>query len=103
MPRSPYSWRRGDWWAPVARKLPLRLQAFYTFTELAQRTGTSAKRVRNVLDHARISPRRLGGQYLVFVSEIEGGLPELWLSIVACERLRAMNRALREPDDLTAD
>ncbi len=76
----------------------MRVQAFYTFTELAERTGTSSKRVRKLLHHARLEPRRRGGQYLVFVAELEAGLPELWMSIVACERLQAINRALQEPE-----
>jgi hypothetical protein len=73
----------------------LTLQAYYTVTELGLLTATGRKRVARLLHHAGITTRRVGGQRLVFVSEIEARLPELWASVVACERVRAISRALQ--------
>jgi hypothetical protein len=77
----------------------LRLQAYYTLTELGLLTATGRKRVARLLHHAGIATRVFGGQRLVFVSDIEARLPELWASVVACERVRAISRVLRQAQD----
>jgi hypothetical protein len=71
-----------------------KLEAYYSIRELVEITGKSRGRVERLLAHAGIHWRRMGGQRIVFVSDIEVRLPELWASMVACERARAVSRAL---------
>jgi excisionase family DNA binding protein len=78
----------------MANPRHMKLQAFYTLSELAQRTDTTPRRVRRLLQHAGIPSQRIGGQRLVFTSDLEAHLPQLWASMIACERARAMTRAI---------
>jgi hypothetical protein len=81
----------------VADLIPPPMHPAYTLTEMSRLTSMSPRRVRRMLDHAGIKYRRSGGQYLVFVSQIQARLPDLWDSVVTCEQMRAIARALEEP------
>ncbi len=71
-----------------------KVQPFYSLSELGYLTDTNRKRVLRMLRQSRIRTYRMGNRHLVFVSEIEKKLPDLWASVVACERVRAITRAL---------
>ena len=63
-------------------------------------TDSSRGRVLRLLKRTGIEARWVGGQRLVFVVDIEAKLPELWQSLILCERARAMARALGRPRDV---
>ena len=78
----------------MSKRKHLKLQPFYTMAELQRLTGISRRRVDRLMLTAGIATRRVGGQRLVFVSTIEDKLPELWKSMVACERARVVAHML---------
>ena len=72
-----------------------QVKPYYTLTELGEVTESNRKRVKTTLRNAGIPMRRTGKYNLVFVIDIQERLPELWKSLVSCERVRAINRALQ--------
>ena len=72
----------------------MKLQAVYSVTELAAALAISYGRTRRILKHASIPVRPFGNQRLVLISDIENQMPALWASVLACERARAITRAL---------
>jgi hypothetical protein len=62
----------------MARKTRPELQPFYQLSELVLLTNTTRGRVLRMLESAGIPRRRVGGQKLVFVSDIKVMLPALW-------------------------
>ena len=72
----------------------MKLQAVYSVAELAHALSISNGRTARLLSNAGITAKVYGNQRLVLVSEIENQMPGLWASVVACERARAISRAL---------
>ncbi len=72
----------------------MKLQAVYSVTELSRALAITYGRTDRILKQAAIPARRVGKARLVLVSDIELRMPELWASVVACERARAITRAL---------
>ena len=71
-----------------------KLKPYYRINELVELTDTSRGRVLRLLRRVGIEPRHAGVHRLIFASDIEEKMPELWRSLVVCERARAMARAL---------
>ncbi len=78
----------------MARKITPELKPFYRLSELVQLTDTTRGRVLRMLQAANVPRREVGGQKLVFVSDIKTKVPFLWKSIVACEQARYVARTL---------
>ncbi len=72
----------------------MQLQPIYTLRDLAIALSMSRGKTARVLKYAGIPTRRMGNLRLIFVSDIEAQMPGLWASVLACERARAITRAL---------
>ena len=70
------------------------LRPYYRLSELMELTESRRNRLVRLLHRAGIETRRSGRVRLVFLSDIEARMPELWRSLVLCERARAMARAV---------
>ncbi len=83
------------------RRIPTpRLKPYFQINELVELTDTSRGRVLRLLARVGITPRAAGRFRLVFACDIEAKMPELWRSLVVCERARAMARALESREQL---
>ena len=71
-----------------------KLKPYYKLSELVALTDTSRGRVLRLLHHVGIEPRKVGLVWMVLASDIADKMPDLWRSLVICERARAMARAL---------
>ena len=72
----------------------MKLQPVYTLGDLAKALSISRRRADRLLKNAGIPSRLMGGLRMILVSDIELRMPGLWASMVACERARAITRAL---------
>ena len=79
---------------PRGRPRKPNLQPYYRIGELVELTDTSRRRVERLLRLAGVRPQWMGRQKLVWAADLEAQMPDLWRSLVVCERARAMARAL---------
>lgn len=77
-----------------------KLRPYYRLTELMDLTEGSRKQLMTLLRHGGIKVRRSGRLCLVFAADIEARMPELWRSLVLCERARALARTVADAEDV---
>lgn len=72
----------------MSSNIPARLLSSLTRADLAERSGISLSRLDRLLRRVGIASRRTEGRYLIFVADVEARLPELWASLLLCEKMR---------------
>jgi hypothetical protein len=70
----------------------VKLQAYYTFSELAKLMEISRRRVERLCRNEGLITDRVGNRHVIWVSDIEEHLPAMFRSLLTCQRARHTQR-----------